>query len=46
MIDSTVIRALHCAAGAKRGHSNRVLGASKVGFRPKFISAPTVQAFP
>ena len=30
MIDSTIIRAHHCAAGAKGGHKKRVLAAQKV----------------
>lgn len=46
MIDSTVIRAHHCAAGARGGLRERVSGARKVGFRPKFISAPTVPGCP
>jgi len=40
MIDSTIIRAHHQAAGAKGGLKVRVLGAQKVALRPKFISAP------
>lgn len=39
MIDSTVIRAHHQAAGAKGGLKNRVLGAQRVALRQKFISA-------
>lgn len=39
MIDSTIIRAHHCAAGAKGGIRDKVLGAQKVALRPKFISA-------
>lgn len=46
MIDSTVIRAHHCAAGARGGLRDRVLGAREVGFRPKFISVPTVSVSP
>lgn len=46
MIDSTVIRAHHCAAGAKGGLQDRGWGARAEGFRPKFICAPTVQACP
>jgi len=45
MINSTVIRAHHCAAGAKGGLRDRVLGAQKVALRPKFISARTDTAF-
>lgn len=36
MIDSTVIRAHHQAAGAKGGLKNKVLAAQKVAFRRKF----------
>jgi len=43
MIDSTIIRAHHQAAGAKGGLKNRVLGAQKVASRQKFISAPMVR---
>jgi transposase len=39
MIDSTIIRAHHQAAGAKGGLKNRVLGAQRVALRQKFISA-------
>jgi transposase len=39
MVDSTVIRAHHQAAGAKGGLRARVSGAQKVALRPKFISA-------
>jgi len=39
MIDSTIIRAHHCSAGAKGGLRVRVLAAQKVALRPKFISA-------
>lgn len=46
MIDSTVIRAHHCAAGARGGLRDRVSGARAVGFRPKFISAPTAPGCP
>ena len=41
MIDSTIVRAHHHAAGAKGGLTIRVLGARKVASRPKFIFAPT-----
>ena len=46
MIDSTVIRAHHCSAGAKGGLRSRVLGAQKVALRPKSISASMRWAFP
>ena len=41
MIDSTIIRAHHQAAGAKGGLKKRVLGAQKVALRQRFISVPT-----
>ena len=41
MIDSTIIRAHHLAAGAKGGLKKRVLGAQKVASRLKFTSEPT-----
>jgi transposase len=41
MIDSTVIRAHHLAAGAKGGLKNRVLGAQRVALRPRSTSLPT-----
>jgi transposase len=40
MIDSTIIRAHHCAAGAKGGLRDRVLGAQKVALRRKYILEP------
>jgi transposase len=46
MIDSTFVRAHHCAAGAKGGLRDRVLGARKVASRPRFISASTLAACP
>ncbi len=39
MIDSTIIRAHHCAAGAKGGLRVWVLGAQEVASRLKFTSA-------
>jgi transposase len=44
MIDSTVIRAHHCAAGAKGGLRVRILAAQKVALRPKYISASMLWA--
>ncbi len=41
MIDSTIVRAHHHAAGAKGGLKKRVLGAQKVALRAKFTCAPT-----
>jgi transposase len=46
MIDSTVIRAHHQAAGAKGGLRNRVLGARKVASRPSSTCAPTPRVSP
>ena len=43
MIDSTIIRAHQCAAGAKGGLRIRVLGAQEVASRLKFTSARTAQ---
>lgn len=42
MIDSTVIRAHHLAAGAKGGLKNKVLAAQKVALRPRSTSLPTL----
>ena len=39
MIDSTIIRAHQCSAGAKGGLRVRVLAAQKVALRPRSISA-------
>ena len=44
MIDSTIVRAHHQAAGAKGGLKDRVLAVRKVASRPKSISAPTPKA--
>lgn len=41
MIDSTVIRAHHCAAGAKGGLKKRLLAVQEAASRRKFTSAPT-----
>ena len=46
MIDSTIVRAHHCAAGAKGGLRARVLGAQEVASRPKFTSARTAKDCP
>ncbi len=46
MIDSTVIRAHHQAAGAKGGLRGRVLAAQEVASRPKSTSASMRQACP
>jgi len=39
MIDSTIVRAHHCAAGARGGLKKRVLGAQRVVSRARFTSA-------
>jgi transposase len=41
MIDSTIVRAHHLAAGAKGGLRDRVLGAQKVASRQRFTSGRT-----
>ena len=41
MIDSTVIRAHHQAAGAKRLHRDRVSGVQEMASRPRSISSST-----
>lgn len=38
MVDSTVVRAHHCAAGGKGGLVDRVLGAREVASRPRSTS--------
>jgi transposase len=43
MINSTIIRAHHCAAGAKGGLRFRVLGAQEVASRLKFTYARTAK---
>ena len=44
MIDSTIVRAHHCAAGAKGGLKTRVLAARAAASRPKSTFAPTERA--
>jgi hypothetical protein len=46
MIDSTIIRAHQCSAGAKGGPRDKVLAVQKVVLRPKSISAPMRWACP
>jgi transposase len=46
MIDSTVVRAHHQAAGAKGGLRDRVLAGREVATRPRSISASTAWACP
>ena len=45
MVDSTVIRAHHCAAGARGGLKTRLLAARAVAFRPKSTLGPTLRVF-
>lgn len=44
MIDSTIVRAHHCAAGAKGGLRARLLAVRAAASRPKCISAATLSA--
>ena len=46
MVDSTVVRAHHQAAGAKGGLRDRVLAAQEVASRPRSTCASTAQACP
>ena len=46
MVDSTVVRAHHQAAGAKGGLRDRVLAAQEVASRPRSTSASMQQACP
>jgi len=46
MIDSTVIRAHHCAAGARGGLIRRLLAARAAASRPKSTPGPMHLAFP
>jgi transposase len=45
MVDSTVIRAHHCAAGARGGLKIRLLAARAVASRPKSMPGPTLRVF-
>ena len=45
MVDSTVIRAHHCAAGVKGGLKTRLLAARAAGSRPKSMPGPTLRVF-
>jgi transposase len=45
MVDSTVIRARHCAAGARGGLKTRLLAARAVASRPKSTPGPTLRVF-
>ena len=44
MIDSTIVRAHHCAAGARGGLRARISAARRVASRPRSISAATLWA--
>ena len=46
MVDSTVVRAHHQAAGAKGGLRNRLLAVQEVASRPRSTSASMALAFP
>lgn len=51
MVDSTIVRAHHCAAGAKKGMNttalvDRVLGAREVASRPRSTSGRTRRVCP
>ena len=46
MIDSTIVRAHHCAAGAKGGLRKRILAVQKVASRPRSTSSPTAAVCP
>ena len=46
LVDSTVVRAHHCAAGAKGGLIDRVLGAREVASRPRSTSGRTRRGCP
>ena len=45
MVDSTVIRAHHCAAGARGGLKIRLLAARAAVSRPKSTPGPTLRVF-
>ena len=45
MVDSTSIRAHHCAAGARGGLKIRLLAAHAVALRPKSTPGPTLRVF-
>ena len=45
MVDSTVIRAHHCAAGARGGLKIRLLAARAAASRPKSTPGPTLRVF-
>ena len=45
MIDSTIVRAHHCAAGAKGGLKTRLLAARAAASRPRSTFGPTLRVF-
>ncbi len=45
MIDSTIVRAHHCAAGGKGRLKTRLLAARAVASRPKSTFGPTLRVF-
>jgi transposase len=46
MVDSTVIRAHHCAAGARGGTQNQALGRSRGGFSTKIHARTNAEGLP
>ena len=46
MVDSTVIRAHHCAAGARGGLKNQALGRSRGGFSTKIHARTNAEGLP
>jgi hypothetical protein len=45
MFDRTIVRAHHCAAGAKRGLRTRLLAVLAVVSRPRSTFEPTLRVF-
>lgn len=45
MIDSTIVRAHHCAAGARGGLRTRLLAARAAASRPRSTFEPTLRVF-
>jgi transposase len=45
MIDSTIVRAHHCAAGARGGLKTRLLAARAAASRPRSTFEPTLRVF-
>jgi hypothetical protein len=46
MVDSTIIRAHHCAAGARGGTQNQALGRSRGGFTTKIHARTNGEGLP